>query len=329
MPQRAIDLKTMMEVRTLTEEDGSQSVFDVLVIDKPEKWLPAKEHTHQISLRTPGTNNAKRFNLSAISYKDWEKIEDSNPLPEAKMDDYGQENVNDPSYLEAHAKVAEQRNILFVEASLGEKIPGEKPEDKIVWLSKRSAGEFERLVSTIRNTMGAISDGSLLDQYVAATMALANKTPVVVSEVKSLADWEEVSSNDSYGSFRICRPFENYIVEFPVKAISTEQRMQIEKLCNPPIAPKGPYVDPITNRIDPRRVAPNYKDPHYLSKVNQMHAKKMLLLVQAALTFDIPGSNDEECMKWLTDRTVGDVIKLRRFIDEELLGYKQQFDSFI
>lgn len=327
MSERAIDLKTMLEERVFNEEDGGQSRFDVLVIDKPEKWLPAKEHSEKLDIKTPGTERIKRFNLNAISYHEWENIEDSNPLPELKQDEYGNDNTSDPQFLEAHNRVHEARNILFIEASIGEKITGTTTEEKTAWLNKRSSGEFQRIVSFVKRTMGALTDGVTLDQYNAVVMSdVSVGDTAAVKEVKSLTDWEEV--DDSYGCFRISRPFENYIVEFPVKAISSEVKSEIEKACTPPIPPKGPYVDPITGKIDPRRVMPNVKDPHYLQKVNQMHSKKLLMLVQAALIFEIPGNTHEEKIRWLTDRIVGDVVKLRRFIDEELLGYKQQFDSF-
>ena len=326
MTQREIDLKTMMEERKFTDQDGSESIFSVLVIDKPEKWLPANQHSHEFNIKTPGTNKVKRFNLNAISYSAWEDIEDSNPLPELKQDEYGNDNTSDPQFLEAHAKVHERRNILFIESSIGEKIPGTTPEEKIAWLNKRAAGEFQQLVSFVKNTMGAISEGNTIDQYNA--VVINDVTSVNnVKEIKSLADWDEV--DDSYGAFRISRPFEDYVVEFPIKAISSQTRSEIEKACIPPIPPKGPYVDPVTNKIDPRRIVPNTKDPHYIQKLNQVHYKKLLMLTQAALTFEIPGSTQDEKIKWLTDRIIGDIIKLRRFIDEELLGYKQQFDSFI
>lgn len=326
MAERSIDLQTIVEERIFRDRDGSENRFEVLVVDKPDKWLPANQHSHELNIRTPGTDKVKRFNLNAISYSAWEAIEDNNPMPEIKQDDYGDDNTSDPKFLEAVSKVHEKRNILFIESSIGEKIPGATTEEKISWLNKRSSGEFETIISFVKNTMGAIRDGVAIDQYNSIVLANVSLETANVKEIKSLADWDEV--DDSYGSFRISRPFENYIVEFPVKSISSEVRSEIEKSCTPPIPPKGPYVDPISGKIDPRRVVPNHKDPHYLQKINQLHAKKLLLLIQAALTFDIPGSTQEEKIKWLTDRTVGDVIKLRKFIDEELLGYKQQFDSF-
>ena len=71
------------------------------------------------------------------------------------------------------------------------------------------------------------------------------------------------------------------------------------------------------------------KDPTYLANVEEMGNKKVTLVIDAALTFDIPGNTWEEKHAWLQERLPGDVINLYSTIDRLLFNLSEQFGQYL
>jgi hypothetical protein len=70
-------------------------------------------------------------------------------------------------------------------------------------------------------------------------------------------------------------------------------------------------------------------DPDYRKSVDEMANKGQTLILDAALTFPIPGNTWQEKHKWLMDRLPGDVDKLYNFIILELLNLGAKVGSYL
>jgi len=298
----------------------NEFIFNVLKIDSPEKWQPA-QNTKRLFHWNIG-NKTLKVNLSGISYGKWSEIEDSAPIPERPNSDDIQEQ---DKYQEEFEKQLTRKRILSMESATGMEIPGSIIEEKEEWIKRKSDKELESIFDYIQSNVCCIGNGNLDEEY--KQVLLESDLNGVSIDLKSLEDWDDANAVEH--TLRFNRPGEDYIVEIPLNGISKDIRKKIESETKDPLPPKILKRDPKSRKFDPS--APpeyNFKDPNWIKRVNDLAKKRMVLLFDTCLTFDIPGNSTEEKYKWISDRLLGDVIKLRDFIRNELIGFSEYRDFF-
>lgn len=314
---RPLDLTTQLEERELVNQEKQKSIFKVLSINSSELWLPAIEHSSEYDLKVRNSSNVKRFTLKGVCFSELENSEAEFQLPESAEDE-----DDTADYNKQKAITLQKRKVKLLEHSSGFIIPGNSLDDKVRWLELRAQGEVDTLFNYVSDVMGNFYDNPILSEF--TSLALRQATNII--SVSDFSQWEEAANTETV--FRMARPFEKYIIEFPLKSISTKDKQEIDEQTKEPIPPKLPRRDKETGRIDPTRLEPNYRDPHYKERLRVINQKRFAMVIQAALMFDIPGGNWEQKYQWISQRIVGDVIRLRNFIDEEILGYKSRYDFF-
>ena len=155
----------------------------------------------------------------------------------------------------------------------------------------------------------------------------SKKTETVVDSPDKWLAADEVRAR-----FTITRPDGEQSVIL-LKGIPAATYYSINKACraiDPPIkeTPQTDKRGKIIPGLEPLR-EPNYEDPKYIESKEHMDGKRMVLVIDAALPFDIPGDNWKEKHKWLQNRVPGDIDKLYAFIVYDLLNLGQRVGSFL
>lgn len=305
------------ETRNLKDENGSDNFYSFLVIDSAEKWEDACDlHTHY-DMPIIGTDRKIRFPLQGISQAEWEQIELKVNVPEWE----GPEGEETPEFEEGVERAVLEKKMLLFEAATGQKVPGENTEQKIAFLEDRCPGEVDALFAFISQVLSNFVGGSILDEY----NIIRNRSKAEVHEFKSFDDWHKAS--ESKYIFRMQRPFQRHIIEIPLKAIDSSTKNKIFRDTEPPTPPRVPKRLP-DGSFNPRETEPNYKDTAWKQRQRACGQRRVVNLLDACLPFLIPGSNDKEKYEWLSRKLVGDVIQLRDFIEDDILGYGSRYDFF-
>jgi hypothetical protein len=314
--------KPVHEVRSVKNKNGVSN-FNVLVVDTAEKWLPANAIHAAYNMPITGSNRSMRFNLYGVSLQDWEEAEINFPVPQRLEDENANDAAKQARLTAVDAAVIRKRCFLF-EKALQQQIPGKDIDEKVAYLSQRTTGEIEALHRFIEGSLANFTDGELLQTFHSMTMA-ANEDNEVIT-FTGFGDWQ-VASETKY-IFRMHRATEQHLVEFPLKGISEEVRKDIDLQCKDPEPPRIPRKDPTTGRFDPSVLVPNYEDYTWKKSVRAINQMRIVRLLSACLPFEIPGGNNQEQYKWLAQRAVGDVIRIRNFINNEILGVGARYDFF-
>jgi len=320
------DKKFPLERRTLNVE-GKDVPFDFLVIDSAEKWDVARG-AHGEFLMETGQRDASdqlRFALSGLSLKEWEDIESANPIPSTPRDDELTDATRIQYELDFEIALMRKR-VVVLEASTGRKIPGKTPEEKVQFLSQRNPRMTERLFAHVQDVICNLGErpGELLEQYEMFMLDSSKASGVI--DFNSFDDWD-TAVNSQY-CFRMSRPGDSYILEFPIKGISQEIRHKIETETREPQPPRIPNRDPITIRFDRTNLVPNYDDPAWMQRVKAIHQHRTAMYFDAALMFKVPGGNYMEKYRWISARLIGDVIRLKKYIEKEIVGLAGDLDFF-
>ena len=141
-----------------------------------------------------------------------------------------------------------------------------------------------------------------------------------------------LSADNIRARFTITRPDGDSSVIL-LKGIPAETYYNINKACRPidPPIKETPQKDKrgkVIPGVEPLRET-DYEDPKYIESKERMDEKRMALVIDAALPFDIPGANWKEKHKWLQNRVPGDIDKLYAFIVYDLLNLGQRVGSFL
>lgn len=319
--------KFPLERRTLNVE-GRDVSFDFLVIDSAEKWDIASGVSGEFLMET-GQHDASsqlRVMLSGLSLKEWEDIEAANPIPTAPQD--AELTEDSKAKYEHDFEIALMRKrVAVLEASTGKTIPGGTTEEKVSFLGQRNPRMTERLFAHVQDVICNLNENpidGLLEQYEMFLLD-SSKTSGVI-DFNSFEDWD-TAVNSQY-CFRMSRSGDPYILEFPIRGISQEVRHKIETDTREPQPPRIPRRDPVTKRFDRSNLVLNYEDPSWLQRVKAIHQHRTAMYFDAALMFKVPGGNYMEKYGWISARLIGDVIRLKKYIEKEIIGLAGDLDFF-
>jgi len=316
------DNKQQDDIITRTIETGKNKFdFRFLIVDSAEKWKAADEYSCDYNLTTNEKQTLK-IRLTGISLTEWEKIELDCPVPNRPETENEDELYK---YEEELNKVLMQKRIRLFEKSSQKDIPGETIEDKVKWISERVPSQIEGLSNFIQDKVCGFSDGSMIDNFNA--ISSDGKTEKqVVKLLDDFTQWE-IAVNSSY-FFRVHHEEEDFILEFPLTGISEDQKREILSATKEPVPQKIPKRDPKTKRFDPTNLVPNFEDPAWIESIRAISQKRTVLYFEAVLPFELPGRTIPEKYKWLSQRLVGEVIRLKRYIETSLAGFGDQYDFF-
>jgi hypothetical protein len=315
------DVNLAIEIRKVKTADGEQE-FPFVTVDSAEKWLAAEQILCRAKVGLAGST-PKAVKLKGISYAFWEGIEQAHPLPEMPKDANGRE-VNSPEYQDNRNREVTIRKIKLIEYSTGLTIPGDDIAAKIEWYESRAMAEMGQLFVAVENIAAGFGSGNTVDMYEMACQH--SVSAALLTTIDSLELWDQASSTTAM--FRMQRLGQDFILEFPLKAINTQVKRMLDETCKRPEAPKIHLRNPQTQRYDYNLSEPNLKDPGWLEKVRAVDQREKLLLLSNTLLFKIPGVNEKEQYDWISQRMVGDVLKLEEFIRNEILGYKSRVNFF-
>lgn len=305
--------------RLLKRKDGSTAEFDVLLIDGPEKWPSASEIKSSKTLEF-GTKKLK-VNLSGISVADFYAIQTATYIPQWDNAD-GEE--PDPKFAEMRADRIADRRMALIEKAVGMKFPGETQEDRREYYNRRSSGEIEALMAAIHSNSTCFVE--MMDTPLIRDYRSCCEVGVVADAESFFDNWGE--AKDSQYTLLFQRPQDSYITEIRLRGITQDEDIRISKACEPGDPPMRPVRDNSGPRGRIIRSVPNPQDPEYQSRLSACNRKRILMLAESSLTFQIPGTSFEERMAWLSDRIIGDVQVLKAFIENKILSYEEELQSF-
>ncbi len=318
-PTEKLDEASEFQTRLYTGRDNSEYAFKFLVIDDPSKWVAAEKITGHYDMPILGQSRSLRFSLTGLSAKQWQEIETQHLIP--TWDNPGKQ--PDDAFLDSRELALAAKRAHVIEVSSGKKIPGESYNDKAIALQKLNGGEVQALYLYIQDVVCSTEDGSLIQKYkkIASEASTDN-----VSEFSDFSDW--VKATETGYIFRLQRPSQEFILEFPLKNISSKDKLDIELQTRDPEPPQIPFRDPNTGKMVPHQMMPDYNDRSWLERCRVVAQKRTTMLLSACLPFEIPGKNTLEQYEWISQRLIGDVIRLQTFINDELCGYRSRYDFF-
>ena len=156
------------------------------------------------------------------------------------------------------------------------------------------------------------------------------KSKIMEVIVDSADKWQSAATIVT--QHKISRP-DGTTLTFPLKGIPSAMYYKIMRETRPMDAPEKEEVQ-VDRRGNPVKGLPtlkvaDMKDPAYLANLEEMGNKKMTLVIDAALTFDIPGKTWQEKHEWLQDRLPGDVMNLYSTIDRFLFNLSEKFGDYL
>lgn len=304
-----------------TEENGrvTEREFSIHVIKSADDFKLAAEYPQTFySMKLLGRNQVMRIPLRGVSFGEWEVIDSQYHIPEVSEDADEKEKQKQK---DEKSRLTKLRYVKVFELSTGKSITGETEEEKAEWLSDNfGVGELEALFTCILEKSSNIHEGNLLIEYENSSR---QSTPVV-SEFTGFDDWVATSKIGSI--FRMQRPFEDFIVEIPLKQITDRQKKSIDEQTKVPLPPSRPKIDKKTGM----QVGAiyDYNNPTFKAQSKLSNRKNIILLFETCLNFSLPGDTQEKKFKWVSDLLLGDVIKIRNFIENEVFGYRSKIDFF-
>lgn len=310
---------TTPEVRKIKTKTGEKE-FNVVKVEQAIDWPTADKFEIDYTMSQPSGNIKMQIALRGLSLSAWEKIEVEHFIPE--IDEDAPEDTRE-TLLEMRQDAENKKVVALFEEAIGKKIPGESFTEKINFINQRNAGEIDALKFFIRTRASGFTDGPLLNEYLVAT----NDSQQEVIKFSDFNDWR-IATESKYVC-RIHRPFEDYIVEFPLRGITQEKKLEIDERTKEPKPPMVPGRDKNNPRkFDRNRMVPNRNDPSYLQQIRAVNQLRTALFFNECLMFKIPGANEQEQYNWIASHLIGDVMKVKGFIDQELANYHGYYDFF-
>lgn len=320
VPEKESESPTTNQTRRLKMKDGSEQAFDFLIIDSPDKWQPASEFHSVYDMPIIGTPKKIRFHLQGVSLEEWESIELDHKVPE-----WDGEGLPNDEFNQRREQILNEKFAHVFEKALGKQLTGDTYAEKANRLKELNPGEVQALYLFTQNTACNYRDGHLLQSYM---QAVANREDADsdIMEFSGFEEWK-IATEAAY-IFRMHRPFEDHMIEFPLKNITSEARSRIENECRDPDPPKKPKRDPKTKRLIPTETESDFQDENWLRKCRAVNQKKLVMYLDACLSFQIPGENQLKQYEWVSKRLMGDVVRLKDFIEQELCGYASRYNFF-
>jgi hypothetical protein len=318
LANEAIEEKDQFTYRTLNV-GGTEKRFKFLVVDSAKKWHEANSLSSVFELKQPGSDQGIKIPFSGISMKQWEEVEVKYPIPEWTSE----EEKKTQSFMDREKLATDNKMIALFEISSGKEIPGSNMEEKRSFVELRSPGDSDALFLYVTEVMCNLTSGRIMDDW--NLYSSLSETTLEVTELSGWDDWKPASETKHF--FRFQRPFQDYIVEIPMTSISSADKAMIESTCSTPEPPNGPKKFP-NGKFDMSGMEPNYNDPSWQQAARSVAQKRAVKLFEACLPFEIPGDTDKDKYNWIALRMPGDVSNTRRFIEEEVAGYKSRYDFF-
>lgn len=310
-----------LETRTVQIE-GQDREFDFLVVDKPEKWEEATTFRQSLKLGFPGTPRILKIPVRGLSYSEWLDIETKYTMPiQSAMQDMNE--VQKQEYQDKQKSVENYRSIAVFEKATGKEIPGGSLEEKVAWLSHLGSGDSEIVFSRILEHFSNMQEGTLLTDYLDAIRSKDNQE---VFEFNDFDDW--IKASEIGYRFQMQRPFESYFVEIQLKKLDDQTKKEIGDQTKDPLPPSKPGKNPTTGMPDPAFPIYNWDDSRYRNQVKANSQRRLILLLNAVMPFEIPGKDEAAQLEWVGKRLLGDVVRLRSFLEENVINYRGRVNFF-
>jgi len=306
----------------LTVREIEKEKFKFIVIDRPEKWEAAKDFKHDFLMKIPGTDETFSIPMTGLSYDQLTDVIVKFPFPEWDEDD----GVMPATVVAARERTTVQRRIAILETALGMMIPGSTFEQKRDSLNKTNTGNLDVLEAFARGQLSNLegTPGLELMNYNQMRQRFPQEN---VIDVKSFEDFLD-RSNSVVHFFRMNRYQQDYIVEFPLKSLTQENKEEIEKRTPEPEPPIMPVHHQVTGRILPGKTRVNTEDPTYIRALNKAKKMRTVMYLNACLPFRLPGESEEDQVAWLGGRLAGDVRQINTYINDVILGVDGRYNLF-
>lgn len=304
-----------LETRTLNINDQKVEI-DFLVVDSPEKWELAEHSSGHYDMPMPGSSRRMRFACKGVSAAQWEEVEVLHPIPQWCEPDVPEP----PEFRKGHKILSELKAMRVMEISIGMTFPGKSESERLAWLNQRPDGEREALWNYIHNEVLGFNNGRF------TAMLRNHKEELQIEEFKNFDDWAVAEQSKYF--LRIHRPLQNYIVEFPIRGISAEQKTALIEECKDPDPPREPWIDPQTKRHVAGKTIANLNHPGWLRQMRAVAQKRTAMMFEMALPFDMPGSTYKDKYNWIVTHLAGDLVHIQRFIVNDVVGYGGRYDFF-
>lgn len=304
--------------------EEAQEKYPFLVIDRPEKWVPASELQKEFHLSS-GDNQIIKFKLYGISFND-----ENEALEKVKFNnkELSEEDLIEMSDKERAEYISElndhiaMRDAYFIEKSTRMNIPGDSYKEKATSLQRYTQAQIRSLCDYIRSHMTGSMSGDLYMNYVRDSV---NESSKKVIEFTGFDSIEEPSSQSYWLRFQ--RSTDSYITEIVMRGISSLQNRKIEEETALPEAPMLPTKLP-NGGFDHNRRSPNRNDINWILTCNSLLKKRRVMIYEACLPFQIPGSTIDEKLAWIGNRPSADIATVDGFIENNMMSYKNQYDLF-
>lgn len=303
-------IKIVTEDSFITEKEFKDSKFKVIVVDSPEKWVDANCLTFEQSINF-SPNTSTLFKFRGIPYSTWNYAMMNYKI----LDDIEQNK-------ESNRIALLSRKIHLLEHATGKKFKGNSMDEKIANYEQKPIRFVDQLNSLINDIVCGVGDGPLSLAY----KKELEKSPIIA---KSFEDFDDLNSvNQNEFELYIQRQFQSHILIFPIKAVSQADKQNIESQIPRPTPPLKPRKD-TAGRIDySSSPEPDVSDPGYLMKLRVAAEKRITMYLDACLPFNIPGNAFSDKSEWIGRKLVGDVHKLHRFIEDNVINYTGGFSFF-
>jgi len=305
-----IEPRTSNEESFIVEKEFKDTKFKIIIVDSPEKWSDANNLLFEQSVDF-SINRKMLFKFRGIPYSVWNYA-----MMNYKILDDTEQNK------EPNRVALLSRKIHLLEHATGVKFNGNTIDEKIANYEQKPIKFVDQLNSLINDIVCGVSDGPLM-------LAYKKELEKAPSTIENFGSFDELDSiNQSEFELYIQRPFQNHILVFPIKAISNSEKQAIENQIPRPTPPLKPRRDS-AGRIDyTSSPEPDINDPGYLAKLRIAAEKRITLYLDACLPFNIPGNAFTEKSEWIGKKLVGDVHKLHRFIEDNVINYTGGYSFF-
>lgn len=282
-------------------------------VDAPEKWPEAKDINFRWTFKA--LQGLLAFDLRAISRMEEDEI--------LKMVPRGKDAIERQNAMAMFV-------ILTIERGWGKTFPGETPAAKVAWIEEQLTGQMG-VYQEMNAAIQALSGYATLDQWLiprdksgrnAAALDRSVEAMTETVEIDDPAAWAKIAMGEQF--YRIHRAGITY--EWPVQPVPVKRDREISKLTEDPDAPMVVQHAPGTGR--PCGSKPNPDDPAYLATLTRNAHLRQMLHIEAALPFELPGTNDEEKCAWLAQRPAGDVDALYKFVTRDIHNLSLATDFF-
>lgn len=269
----------------------------IVTVSSGIAWPEASAMRFSVGIQYGG--KLTTFNIRGVSDSELSYIQGKNEVPEAKDDN----EERDPGFIELRDRRVDLRKVSLFELAIGEKIPGNTEGEKLKWLRGQCTISIQNLYDVIQDVSLGLGSNDNEGHY---RMHLLESPDA--REFLSFAALEE----DPTYSFIRGRQGQDYVNVFAMNAITEEVKLSIEnsnKLDPPPMRPsKSP-----DGTLDYKNAEPWFDEPMYKLRTDKAKKAKSAAYMSHCIPFNIPDDD------WIGKRMAGDVLRMKLFIQQELL----------